>query len=363
MAEIRALWVARWNITSPEACSKMVQVMKANNFNTIIAQVRGRGDAFYNSHYEPRSQDLADQSLDFDPLAQILEEGHAAGLAVHAWINANLTWGSIRPPISPEHIVNKHPDWLMRTQENQVPLGFGKDVEGVYTCPSNDHWREMYNDIYLDVVNQYDVDGVHFDFIRYPSQRFCYCDRCLGKFEAEMDLEVGAGFEIPPQLRGERLAYVRAFPDKWDDYRREQITKMVYKVYDAVKAAKPNVIVSASVFQDSNDAYNHRFQDWKKWMADKKLDWLCPMAYTKEPDAWERYIKDAVDSSGGIPVCAGIGAYRVDSDACIANVRKGRELGAAGFSLFSYSITHSGSDDSYLKALSDELFPSESLRH
>lgn len=356
MTEIRSLWVARWDITSPEACSKLVQVAKENNFNTIIVQVRGRGDAFYNSHYEPRSQDLSDQSPSFDPLARILSEGHAAGIAVHAWINANLTWGSIKPPISPEHIVNKHTDWLMRTDENKLEMQFGKDVEGAYTCPSNEEWREMYKNIYLDVVNQYDVDGVHFDFIRYPSPRFCYCDRCLGKFEARMNEEIAAEKREELSKDADRLAYTRAYPNKWDDYRREQITQMVYTVYDAVKAAKPEMIVSASVFPDADDAYNHRYQDWKKWMKDKKMDWMCPMAYTKDPEIWARQIKDAVDSSEGMPVCAGIGAWQIDSDTCIRNIEKGRELGAVGFSLFSYSITKKGEDVSYVKALKDKLF-------
>jgi len=356
MTEIRSLWVARWDITSPEACSTMVRVAAENGFNTIIPQVRGRGDAFYKSHIEPRSEDLAGQSPDFDPLGQILEQAHAAGIEVHAWINANLTWGFVKPPVSPNHIVNKHPDWLMRTDQNKYTVTFGKDVEGTYTCPSNEEWREMYRDIYLDVVDQYEVDGVHFDFIRYPSPRFCYCDRCLGMFETRMDGEITAEQRGQLAEDSDRIAYTKAFPDKWDDYRREQITAMVYKVHDAVKKARPKVIVSASVFPDSSDAYNHRFQDWKRWMADGKIDLLCPMAYTKDPDAWAVQIKDAVDSSGGVPVCAGLGAWQIGAETCIDNIRKGRDLGAAGFSLFSYSITKKGSDASYLKALNDNLF-------
>jgi len=360
MTEMRALWVARWDITSPEACTRMIETAIDNKFNTVIVQVRGRGDAFYKSNYEPRSEDLAEQSPDFDPLAQILKEGHENGLQVHAWINANLTWGSNKPPVSPNHIVNSHPDWLMRTDKNELVMTFGEDVEGAYTCPSNEEWREMYKNIYLDVVRNYEVDGVHFDFIRYPSARFCYCDRCVGQFEALMNEEISA--EKRAELCGDpdrRLAYTRAFPDKWDEFRRSHITAMVYKVYDAVKQVKPEVMVSASVFPDFSDAYNHRFQDWKRWMRDKKLDMLCPMAYTTDTDTFTNQIKDAVDSSGGIPVCAGIGVWRISSESCIEKIEKERALGGAGFSLFSYSITNGGSDATYLKALRDKLFPGE----
>ena len=257
--------------------------------------MRGRGDAFYKSSYEPRAQELAGQSQDFDPLAQFLAEGHAAGIQIHAWINANLTWGSMTPPVSPEHIVNKHPDWLMRTNENKFTMLFGRDVEGAYTCPSNQIWRKMYVDIYLDVVNNYDVDGVHFDFIRYPSPRFCYCDRCLTEFAERMKeagRTVARGFS-------DRLAYPKAYPAQWDDYRREQITAMVYSVYDAVKQARPQVIVSASVFPDVADARNARYQDWTRWAKDGKIDLICPMSYSPSTAKVARQVKEAVENSSG----------------------------------------------------------------
>lgn len=358
MTEVRALWVVRWDIASPEACHNVVKLAKEYNFNTLFVQVRGRGDAFYKSHYEPRAQDLDGQSNDFDPLAVIIKEGHEAGLQIHAWINANYTWGSNKPPVSPEHIVNKHPDWLMRTADNELVMTGGDDVEGAYTCPSNEEWREMHKNIYLDIISQYNVDGVHFDFIRYPSTRFCYCDRCLKQFEAEINEE------ITPEKKLElcndpdrKLVYTRVFPDKWDDFRRTQITKMVYTVYDAVKKAKPNVIVSAAVFPGYNDAYNHRFQDWKRWMKDHKLDMLCPMSYVTNMDSFTRQIKDAVEASGGIPVVAGIGVWQITPEKSIEQIAKERELGGAGFNLFSYTTLTGDDGTKYAQLLREKAFP------
>lgn len=335
--EIRAFWVARWELSSPEACNKLIRTSTEYGFNALVVQVRGRGDALYNAAYEPRSELLDGQPADFDPLGLLVDEGHKAGLQIHAWINANYTWGSAELPKSPEHIVNKHPDWLMRTNENVVNMTGGDDVEGAYTCPSSDDFREHLKSIYLDVVNKYDVDGVHFDFIRYPSTRFCYCDRCLSKFGDEIAGRLKPEERIAVSNLPERNAITFAFPKAWDDFRRSQINKLVYTVYDAVKKAKPRIVVSAAVFPNYYDAYNHRFQDWKQWMKDGKIDLLCPMAYAKTTETFAKDIKDAVDSSNGVPVCAGIGSWQIPAESTVEKIRKARELKTAGFCLFAYS--------------------------
>ena len=82
--EVRALWVVREAMTSPSEVSRMVKSAKEAGFNTLIVQVRGRGDAYYNARWEPRASSLENESTDFDPLAQAITEAHAAGLTVHA---------------------------------------------------------------------------------------------------------------------------------------------------------------------------------------------------------------------------------------------------------------------------------------
>jgi uncharacterized lipoprotein YddW (UPF0748 family) len=85
IAEVRALWVVRTTLTSPAAVRTMVGDAWQGGFNTLLVQVRGRGDAYYLSSLEPRAAALADQPRDFDPLALVLEEAHARGMTVHAW--------------------------------------------------------------------------------------------------------------------------------------------------------------------------------------------------------------------------------------------------------------------------------------
>jgi len=354
--EMRVLWVERWDITSPEACRTIVKAAKQFNFNCLVVQVRGRGDAFYNSHYEPRAQDLADAPVDFDPLGVIVAEAHRAGLQVHAWLNANYTWGSNTPPRSPDHIVNAHPWWLMRNKNNEVVMAASRSYDGCFSCPSHRAFCNHLRDVFVDLVTNYDVDGVSFDFIRYPDSGFCYCDWCLARFAAEMNVKLAPEQKSALATDPDRLAYVLAYPQEWNDFRRQRITDLVYAIYDAVKAVRPNVIVSASVFARSSSAYTDRFQDWKRWLADGKLDLLFPMTYVQTTKTFTTYVKDAIDSSAGVPVCPNIGSWLVPPESTVEKIEKARELGAIGAGVYCWAITKNGKDTSYLKTVCDKAY-------
>ena len=90
----------------------MVEKATANNFNTLIVQIRGRGDAYYRSRREPRALELKDQPQNFDPLAVTLTEARRRGLKVHAWVNTSLLANLDALPTDPKHVYNKHPEWL-----------------------------------------------------------------------------------------------------------------------------------------------------------------------------------------------------------------------------------------------------------
>ncbi len=354
--EMRVLWVERWDITSPERCKRIVDAAKQYGFNCLVVQVRGRGDAFYKSNIEPRAQDLADQPADYDPLGTILKEAHAAGIQVHAWLNANYTWGSNTPPKAPSHIVNSHPWWLMRNKKNEVVMVGTAYYDGCFSCPSHRAYCNYLRDVFVDMVTNYDVDGVSFDFIRYPDSSFCYCDWCLARFAAEMNTRISAEKKAELKANPDRLAYVQAYPKEWGDFRRQRVTDEVYMIHDAIKAARPDVALSASVFASGSGAYNDRMQDWKRWLADGKLDILFPMAYTKSTDTFVKYCKDAIAASSGVPVCPNIGSYLITAESTVEKIVKARELRTDGAGVYCWAITKDGRDTSYLKTVYEKAY-------
>src|SRR6266542_4473409 len=155
-SEVRALWVVRTTLTSPEKIRTMVQSAAVNGFNTLIVQVRGRGDAYYRSRREPRAVELKEQSREFDPLAVTLVEAKQRGLKVHAWLNTSLLANLDALPTDPKHVYNRHPEWLAVPRAVAAELyqmsprdpryrarivewfkANRGELEGIYTGPAN----------------------------------------------------------------------------------------------------------------------------------------------------------------------------------------------------------------------------------
>src|SRR5215216_6531797 len=93
--ETRAIWVVRHALTTP---GRVVQIATEMNANTVLAQVRGRGDAFYKSDLAPLGESMGGSPQGFDPLDRMIQRAHAAGLEAHAWINVYLVWSAGAPP-------------------------------------------------------------------------------------------------------------------------------------------------------------------------------------------------------------------------------------------------------------------------
>src|SRR2546423_944676 len=183
--EVRALRVERTRLTSPQAIDAMVASAKQRGLNTLLVQVRGRGDAYFLNGIEPRPASLSSQPA-FDPLADAVAKGHAGGLAVHAWINVNLVAG-LDVPAARGHIVYRHPEWLMVPRQIAADLSaldadgpeyLGRlmrytrsqaaDLEGLYLSPATPGAVEYTTGIVRYIVQRYGVDGGPLGHARYP---------------------------------------------------------------------------------------------------------------------------------------------------------------------------------------------------
>lgn len=356
VGEVRALWVTRLTLTSPETIRAMVQSASAGGFNTLLVQVRGRGDAYYQSTIEPRANELAARP-DFDPLAETLARAREAGLRVHAWVNLNFVSSAAILPASREHIVYRAPEWLMVPRElaNEMagidprsPEYLGRlarwsrarsgDVEGLYTSPLQPAAAAHLAAVVTEIATRYAVDGVHFDYARYPTDEFDYSRAALGLFKqalaAELTTREVSEAEAREQL--DPLAYPNLYPDRWAAFRRSRMTSLVMRLRTAVKTARPEAVVSAAVVPDVQDAFTHRLQDWRTWLEQGLVDVIAPMAYTQDAAIFESQVASARDLAGVRPVWAGIGAYRLTRPQTIQHVAAARRVGASGVILFSY---------------------------
>lgn len=292
--EIRAFWADGFSegFKTPEQVDTLIRRLQAANCNAVFAQMRKSGDAYYLSRYEPWAND---NKQHFDALAYLIEKAHACKprIQVHAWINTcavGRTYGN------PFHIAEAHRDWLSISDT-------GEDYDGEATKidpghPDANDWTAR---VYLDVVRHYDVDGVHFDFVRYGGPRFGFNPVSVARFNQR---------------------YGRTGQPKWDDplymaWRREQVTNLVRKVYAMAYALDPAKAISAATITwgdgphdvkgmtarqwwDAKSAPMTRvFQDWRGWMEEGILDLNCLMSYyqeSKNPHMFRHWIDWCKDS-------------------------------------------------------------------
>jgi len=379
--EVRALWVVRTTLTHPDSIRVMVERAARAGFNTLIVQVRGRGDAYYMSRWEPRPESVLRQGGSFDPLQVVIDEAHARGLGVHAWVNAHLVGGIGALPSDPLHLIRARPDLLavprsLATQLYNVNpesprftdalLRYAQDnrdrVEGMYTAPSHPEVKEHIYSVWMDLAESYDLDGLHFDYVRYPSPEFDYSRGALERFREWVwpRLSPARRSELERPYGTDPMAYVEALPGPWAEFRRAQITELVERVYHGVKKRRPDIVVSAAVFANGEDAYLSRFQDWRGCMRKGILDAVAPMAYTADDAAFEAQIRDAVDAAGADRVWAGVGVYTNTYRGTIHKIDIARRLGTRGVVLFSYdwavSEGESDGERSFLDRVGAEAF-------
>jgi uncharacterized lipoprotein YddW (UPF0748 family) len=354
--ETRALWVLRTSLASPESIATLVRTAHEHGFNTLLVQVRGRGDAYYAGGLEPRAVDLLRQPASFDPLATVITAAHASGLRVHAWVNVNFVSSAAELPIATGHVVHRHPDWLMVPRDlaqelNKVsedsPSYAGRiarwtraqpGVEGLYTSPIVPGAADHIDAVVRDLTTRYELDGIHLDYVRYPSERFDYSRAAIREFKERMRPTLPATIRRDLDAREpiDPLVYPDSYQQEWKAFRIGRMTALVSRLRTTIKAARPSALVTIAAAPDLDEAREHRLQDWGAWLRAGLVDAVCPMAYTQEPARFAEQIAAARDAAAGRPVWAGIGAYRIPASQTIENIETARKLGAAGVVLFSY---------------------------
>jgi uncharacterized lipoprotein YddW (UPF0748 family) len=378
--EVRALWVLRTSLTSPQSIAALVREARGHGFNTLLVQVRGRGDAWFAGGIEPRAAELQQQPASFDPLATVLETAHQAGIRVHAWVNVNLISSAADLPVNRAHLVHRHPDWLMVPREIAQDLAkvgpgspayVGKlarwtrtqsaDIEGLYASPIVPAAALHVEAVVRDLAKRYALDGIHLDYARYPSARFDYSAPAIREFRTAVrpKLSPAVRRELDERETDDLFAYPDALPEDWKAFRVARMTALVTRLRGAVKAERPQAMLTMATKPDPQEALDQRLQDWRSWLETRLIDAVCPMAYTPEPARFAEQIAAARDIAGGRVVWAGIGAYRLSPGQTVENIQTARRLGAGGVVLFSYDslVDPKQAAADYLGVVSRTAFP------
>lgn len=341
--ETRALWVVRHAISTPGRVDAVVDLATQMNINTLLVQVRGRGDAYYKSDLTPPAEILEAAPAGFDPLERMIERAHAQGLEVQAWINVYLVWSAGAPPHSPLHIVNAHPDWISvradgRRLVEMVPEEFEEQkVEGMYLAPGNPEVRRYLRDVVHEIVSKYKVDGIHLDYVRYPEPGVGYDAPTRTAFERQYGVDP-IDIDQPDSLLlrvigADRIPDLRA---RWIQWKKDQITGLVRDVRNDLDVQGRGLKLTAAVIADQGAALNRYLQDWPEWLHEGIIDAAIPMAYGTSTPVVERQIAAAMAIPTERHVYAGIALYNEGVRDAVEKIRRARKLGVDGIALFSY---------------------------
>lgn len=343
--EARALWVSRFEYASPTDIDSIIARAARTNFNVIFFQVRGAGDAFYDSAIEPCAValcgSLGNGRPSWDPLARAVAAAHARRIELHAWINALSGWSAgsaasctlLQPsaPGSPDHMLIAHPEWRVVNAAGSAQACPDAPNEYVYLSPGIPAVRTHLARVAADIVRRYAVDGIHLDRIRYPGQAWSYDTTSLHAFGKDP----------------------AAFAADWAQFRREQVALAVRETFDSVRSARPSAALSAAVWgiwQDrwgwnSSHGFGQYFQDPRAWVAAGSLDVAVPMTYYAIATTpcgfadWACLLDDHLVMQSGSSarhVYIGIAASRGTAQV-LQQIELGRRRGVKGFALYSYS--------------------------
>lgn len=294
----RSLWVDAFNagIYSPAEVTRLVAEAREMNVNALVVQVARRYDCFCNRALYPRT-DAAVAPAPYDPLDEVIAQAHAAGIEVHAWVTVNTMWNvPDGPPSAPDHIYNTHgPDatgrdrWISRMADGEEIVN-----NRVYLDPGHPDAVDYVDAAISSIATEYDIDGVNLDYIRYPDlsstseySEWGYNDVAVARFQ-----EATGRTDVPA-------------PDdaEWSDWRRDQVTNLVRRVYLSLWEIDPSLRLSMDAITYGNGpsavggfentrTYAEVLQDWPGWLEEGIVDTAVTMNYKRDHDPAQKVMFD-----------------------------------------------------------------------
>lgn len=290
-----------------------VKFLKDNGFTDLIANLVWGHSTSYRSAIWPSSADVERRGDQFELCKAACRK---YGIRLHVW---QVCWW-LR--CGADRIAELKRDG--RLQEDAA--GSTSIDGGAWLCPTDPRNRREIVGIMVELARK-GADGVHFDYIRYPSDRTCYCARCREEFEKRFACRVG---NWPADLK-------TIHAEQWMRFRMAQITQTVRAATEEIHASYPGVEVSAAVL--SGGKAKLVAQDWTRWCREGWVDFVCPMDYTDSTPVLKGLAAFQQGRAGKAKVYPGLGPSCWKQDGWETRrfgeqVMAVREAGCGGFSVF-----------------------------
>lgn len=358
--EFRGFWVDAWgagamnqgevdNLLGVVGNGSSKGQIRNNNCNAVLLQVRRNCDANYPSSMgEPYMSGLSPSN--FNALQAVINAAHdttggKSRIEVHAWIVTFRTSGG--------QVFQNHddpPTGSLDNLDNYWPTltDQGTLSDDVAFDPGHPLAQQYTVDVAMDLVNNFDVDGIHFDYVRFTAGNQGYNPTSVNRYNARY---AQAGNPVYTD-------------ERWRQWRRDQVTSVIRKVFAKVQSSKPWVKVSGSMvtwnpspwsstreaFQGTRPYYDV-FCDWDSWLQEGIIDCAMPMTYYdlggSYPNDWARWMNFEKDRHGNRHMYIGPGLYLNSLSNAITELLQTRDASPAGnyadgWCGYSYRTPYSG---------------------
>lgn len=297
-------WVVRNALQTRAAWRDALGSVETVGCDRIYLQVSGRWDAYFPSAvFPPPQASPHGAGWAEDPFGEAVSMAHARGIEVHAWVNALLAWSAETPPAAPDHVFLRHPEWFVRDVHGRSMRAFDRSEldrsglvgEGWFLDPRREEVRSELRRFVLEVALRYPIDGIHLDYIRYPT-----------------------GWVPEGGV--------------------EAVTMLVALVREDLRAVRPRAELSAAVMPRPDIARESFGQDWRGWVVDGLVDEVAPMVYRESPESVLRIVEAWPVEIPLDRVQVGIRIDRLSPGETREVLDRLEEIGASGVALFSHNL-------------------------
>lgn len=335
--EGRVMWV-RPTETTPEAINNTLDQLQTAGINIVMVETVWQGYTIFPSDVAEAYgiEKQRPEMVGFDPLQVWIDGAHARGMELHPWVHTFYVGAeSVGDAVGP--VLTAHPEWAAVEREDVGEAGpqpSSREPGYFFIDPAIPEVREYVRSLFEEILTDYDVDGLHLDYIRYPvsepweTAAFSYSDYARSAFEAEHGVD--------PYL----LTPADALWATWTQWREAQVTTFVESVREMQRTVAPDVQLSAAVFPDPSDGLAKKFQNWADWVQKGYVDFLTGMSFGTSGASVARDTELMRESVGELSLLytATYGPFRGSTpDVVLDQIQSVRDAGADGAALFAYN--------------------------
>ena len=271
-AQDRAMYATVWSISSAKQIDEVIETAHKYQFNQIFFQARYRGDVLYtpnriDSTYENKEHlSYVVRDSTFDPLGYAIKKAKKYNIEIHAWLTVFVITPHDLWKLTDDHIYYRNQNWVTHSRNGQMMPN--NVLEGAFFDPGVPCAKRYFMNVASDIAVNYDIDGIQFDYIRYPDSSYGHNPIAKNEY-AKSD-------QIPFQV-----------------WKQNQVSEFVESLYRQLKKLKSGIKVTAAVVANREKALNRYSQDWAKWLEGRYIDKVYLMAYNSSNRSYTTLMKNS----------------------------------------------------------------------